>query len=54
MLESGGGIGEKKSNGGTQWYLQRRIYDSNGICPALTKYKSDYLVVIFDDECDDE
>ena len=49
-----GGIGEKKSNGGTQWYLQRRIYDSNGICPALTKYKSDYLVVIFDDGCDEE
>lgn len=23
-----GGIGEKKSNGGTQWYQQNRIYDS--------------------------
>lgn len=47
-----GGIGEKKSNGGTQWYFQDRIYDSNGISPALTKYKSDYLVVIFEKECD--
>ena len=26
-----GGIGEKKSNGGTQWYQQDRIYDSEGI-----------------------
>lgn len=26
-----GGIGEKKSNGGTQWYQQDRIYDSNEI-----------------------
>lgn len=29
-----GGIGEKKSNGGTQWYNQDRIYDDN-ISPAL-------------------
>ena len=26
-----GGIGEKKSNGGTQYYQQDRIYDGNGI-----------------------
>lgn len=26
-----GGIGDKKSNGGTQWYQQDRIYDSNGV-----------------------
>ena len=24
-----GGIGEKKSNGGTQWYQQDRVYDNN-------------------------
>ena len=24
-----GGVGEKKSNGGTQWYQQDRIYDNN-------------------------
>lgn len=31
-----GGIGEKKSNKGTQWYQQDRIYDTNGISPTLT------------------
>lgn len=30
-----GGIGEKKSNGGSQWYWQDRIYDTDGISPAL-------------------
>ena len=29
-----GGFGEKKSNGGTQWYQQDRVYDSNGIAMA--------------------
>lgn len=29
ILELFGGIGEKKSNGGTQWYQQDRIYDNN-------------------------
>ena len=29
-----GGIGEKKSNGGTQYYQQDRIYDSEGIAMA--------------------
>lgn len=42
------GIGEKKSNNGTQWYVQDRIYDSNGLSPALTTYKSDYWIVIFE------
>ena len=41
-----GGLGEKKSNGGTQWYIQDRIFDSEGLCPALTSYKSDYWIVI--------
>ena len=45
-----GGIGEKKSNKGTQWYLQNRIFDSDGICPALSTFKSDYWIVIFDEE----
>lgn len=44
-----GGIGEKKSNNNTQWYLQDRIYDSNGISPALTNYKSDYWIIIFNE-----
>ena len=41
-----GGIGEKKSNKGTQWYIQDRIYDSDGLAPALTTFKSDYLILI--------
>lgn len=41
-----GGIGEKKSNNGTQYYIQNRIYDSEGLCPALTTYKSDYWIII--------
>ena len=45
-----GGFGEKKSNNGTQWYIQDRIYNSEGISPALTSYKSDYWVVIFEKE----
>lgn len=45
-----GGIGEKKSNGGKQWYIQNRIFDSNGVSPALTTYKSDYWIVIFKEE----
>lgn len=30
-----GGIGEKKSNNGKQWYQQNRIYDSNSIAMCL-------------------
>lgn len=41
-----GGIGEKKSNKGTQWYLQNRIYDINGLCPALTRTKSDFWIIM--------
>ena len=41
-----GGIGEKNSNKGTQCYIQNRIYDSDGLCPALTTYKSDYWVCV--------
>ena len=45
-----GGLGEKKSNNNTQYYFQDRIYDSNGISPALTDYKSDYWVIIRKEE----
>ena len=41
-----GGIGEKNSNKDTQWYIQNRIYDSDGLCPALTTYKSNYWVCV--------
>ena len=36
-----GGIGEKKSNGGTQWYMQKRIYQgdyANAIATAFNPY----------------
>ena len=29
------GLGEKKSNNGTQWYQQDRIYDTDGVSPTL-------------------
>ena len=45
-----GGIGEKLSNKGTQWYLQNRIFDSDGISPSLSTFKSDYWVVIYEEE----
>lgn len=41
-----GGFGEKKSNRGTQWYLQDRIYDTEGISTALSSFKSDYWIFI--------
>ena len=44
-----GGIGELNSNNNTQFYFQNRIYDSNGISPALTDFKSNYWIVIFED-----
>lgn len=45
-VEVWGGLGEKKSNSGTQWYIQDRIYDSEGLCPALTGFKADYWIII--------
>lgn len=45
-----GGLGEKKSNNNTQWYLQDRIFDSDGLSPALTTYKADYLIVVWDEK----
>jgi DNA (cytosine-5)-methyltransferase 3A len=38
-----------KSNGGTQPYQQDRIYDVNGISPALSKGKSDLLITELND-----
>ena len=45
-----GGFGEKKSNGGTQWYIQDRVYDSDGLSPALTTFIANYWIVIKEDE----
>ena len=30
-----GGLGEKKSNGGTQWFNQDRVYDIGAVSPAI-------------------
>lgn len=41
-----GGIGDKKSNGGTQWYQQDRIYDDNiaiSVTTAFNPYYKDNL-----------
>lgn len=50
-----GGVGEKKSNGGTQYYQQDRVYSINklGMClPALGSYL--YLKVIVERNNDNE
>lgn len=39
-----GGIGEKKSNGGTQWYQQDRIYDDNCAISVTTAFNPYYKV----------
>ena len=39
-----GGIGEKKSNGGTQWYQQDRIYDGDCAISIATGFNSYYAV----------
>lgn len=45
-----GGIGEKKSKRTNQWSLQDRIYDSNHLCPALTYYKANYWIIIYEED----
>lgn len=49
-----GGFGEMKSNGGTQWYQQDRVYDTDGIAmchPANIPGGSyRYLVFVGDKE----
>ena len=39
-----GGIGEKKSNGGTQWYQQDRIYDDNVAISVTTSFNPYYAI----------
>ena len=39
-----GGIGEKKSNGGRQWYLQDRVYDNNIATSVTTAFNPYYKV----------
>jgi DNA (cytosine-5)-methyltransferase 1 len=40
------GIGEKKSNGGTQWYQQDRIYDGNLAISVTTAFNPYYAVAM--------
>jgi len=40
-----GGIGEKKSNGGQQFFQQDRVYDTEGISPALAENKADLNII---------
>lgn len=37
-------LNQSKESGGIQPYQQNRVYDSNGIAPALCAYKSDLIV----------
>lgn len=39
-----GGIGEKKSNGGTQWYQQDRVYDNEVSISVTTDFNPFYKV----------
>ena len=39
-----GGIGEKKSNGGTQWYQQDRIYDNKIAISVTTAFLPYYFI----------
>ena len=39
-----GGIGDKKSNGGRQWYLQDRIYWGDYAIAIATAYNPYYLI----------
>ena len=38
-----GGFGEKKSNSGTQWYLQDRVYDNNIAVSVATAFNPNYI-----------
>lgn len=35
-----GGLGEKKSNGGTQWYMQLRVYDMQAVAATIPAEQS--------------
>ena len=41
-----GGIGKKKSNGGTQWYQQDRVYDNKIAISVTTTFNPYYIVPI--------
>ena len=39
------GIGEKKSNGGKQWFQQDRIYDSDKVAISVTTSFNPYYII---------
>lgn len=47
-----GGIGEMKSNGGTQYYQQDRVYDSMGIamCHPANLPGGSYLYLVIEND----
>ena len=49
-----GGVGSKKSNKGTQFYIQDRIYSSNGLCPSLNTFINGYWIIIWDIDDEEE
>ena len=44
-----GGVGEKVSNGGTQYYLQDMVFDSSGFSTAVTTSFMPWFLVEVDD-----
>lgn len=47
-----GGVGEKKSNGGTQYFQQDRVYSSDGLAMCLPSQLpgGSYLYLIVEDD----
>lgn len=43
-----GGIGDKKSNNGTQYYQQDRVYNKNKLSPAIASASEDFVPKIVD------
>ena len=44
------GIGEKKSNGGTQWFNQDRIYSSETVSVLIATCCHPYFLVVIDEK----
>ena len=45
-----GGMGEQKSNNGTQYYQQDRVYNKDKICPALNSSGEELAPKILESE----
>ena len=44
-----GGLGEKVSNGGTQYYFQDRVYSSESVAVSVTVAFNPYYLVLVDE-----